>query len=106
MPGTHDYDEKKHKERVKKLKAKTSKMRLAVVEKKPYKLTKTDKKRQKEFGDFVVKQEKHNEEVRKEYNKMFGGGTGPIEQSYFTVGGARRNKPVSGASRKKPRNNQ
>lgn len=105
MPGTHDYDEKKHKERVKKLKAKTSKMRLAVVEKKPYKLTKTDKKRQKEFADFVVKQEKHNEEVRKEYNKMFDG-TGPIEQSYFTVGGARRNKPVSGASRKKPRNNQ
>jgi len=34
MPGTHDYDEKKHKERVKKLKAKTSKMRLAVVKKK------------------------------------------------------------------------
>ena len=31
MPGTHDYDEKKHKERVKKLKAKTSKMRLAIV---------------------------------------------------------------------------
>ncbi len=31
MPGTHDYDEKKHKERVKKLKAKTSKMRLAVA---------------------------------------------------------------------------
>ena len=33
MPGTHDYDEKKHKERVKKLKAKTSKMRLAVIKK-------------------------------------------------------------------------
>jgi hypothetical protein len=31
MPGEHDYDEKKHKERVKKLKAKTSKMRLAAV---------------------------------------------------------------------------
>ena len=34
MPGTHDYDEKKHKERVKKLKAKTSKLRLAIVNKK------------------------------------------------------------------------
>jgi len=31
MPGTHDYDEKKHKERVKKLKAKTSKMRLKIA---------------------------------------------------------------------------
>lgn len=31
MPGTHDYDEKKHKERVKKLKAKTSKMRLGNI---------------------------------------------------------------------------
>lgn len=28
----HDYDEKKHKERVKKLKAKTSKMRLESLE--------------------------------------------------------------------------
>lgn len=32
MPGMHDYDEKKHKERVKKLKAKTSKMRLESLE--------------------------------------------------------------------------
>jgi len=32
MPGDHDYDEKKHKERVKKLKAKTSKMRLAIFD--------------------------------------------------------------------------
>ena len=32
MPGEHDYDEKKHKERVKKLKAKTSKMRLAIFD--------------------------------------------------------------------------
>ncbi len=41
MPGMHDYDEKKHKERVKKLKAKTSKMRLAVaaVDAEPTKVT-------------------------------------------------------------------
>ena len=36
MPGDHGYDEKKHKERVKKLKAKTSKMRLAAINNRPW----------------------------------------------------------------------
>ena len=31
MPGNHDEEEKEHKRRINKLKAKTSKMRLAVV---------------------------------------------------------------------------
>jgi len=113
MPGTHDYDEKKHKERVKKLKAKTSKMRLAIVtgpgprrditlgnkkytidefedhmastdrptysgeipkSKKSapakYKLTKTDIKRQKEFSDFMRKQDIANKKVDKEFNRL------------------------------------
>ena len=34
MPGNHDEEEKEHKRRINKLKAKTSKMRLAVVKKK------------------------------------------------------------------------
>ena len=34
MPGNHDEEEKEHKRRINKLKAKTSKMRLAVIKKK------------------------------------------------------------------------
>ena len=34
MPGQHSDEERERKERIKKLKAKTSKMRLAVVKKK------------------------------------------------------------------------
>ena len=34
MPRNHDEEEKEHKRRINKLKAKTSKMRLAVVKKK------------------------------------------------------------------------
>ena len=88
MPGTHDYDEKKHKERVKKLKAKTSKMRLAVATfkpsapKKPYKLTKTDKKRRRKLMDSIRKTEASNEEVRLKFNQMFypgGDGAKPTE---------------------------
>jgi hypothetical protein len=38
MPGEHGYDneEKERKQRIKKMKAKTSKMRLAIVEDSPY----------------------------------------------------------------------
>tara|TARA_R100000963_G_C4624687_1_gene91216 strand:+ start:107 stop:421 length:315 start_codon:yes stop_codon:yes gene_type:complete len=100
LSGGHSEKEKEHKERIKKLKARTSKMRVAVstfkpsAPKKPYKLTKTDKKRQKEFGDFVVQQEKNNEEVRKKFNKKFypGGNGAKPEPSYFTPSGARRTK--------------
>ena len=42
MPGNHDEEEKEHKRRINKLKAKTSKMRLAVMDgygkKSPYPL--------------------------------------------------------------------
>ena len=34
MPGNHDEEEKEHKRRINKLKAKTSKMRLAAIKKK------------------------------------------------------------------------
>ena len=54
MPGTHDYDEKKHKERVKKLKAKTSKMRLAIVNKKKKKTAEElEEERYNKAGNFV-----------------------------------------------------
>ena len=98
MSGGHSEKEKEHKERIRKLKAKTSKMRIAAstfkpsAPKKPYKLTKADKKIQKDIGNFVVQQEKDNEEVRKKFNNKFypGGDGAKPAPSYFTPNGARR----------------
>ena len=52
MPGNHDEEEKEHKRRINKLKARTSKMRLAAVKKKKS-AEQIEEERYNKAGNFV-----------------------------------------------------
>ena len=84
--GYPNESEQERKQRIKKLKAKTSKMRLAVSTFKPSTPTKRkpmdkeQKKQRRKLMDSIRKTEASNEEVRLKFNQMFypgGGGAKP-----------------------------
>jgi|APSaa5957512535_1039671.scaffolds.fasta_scaffold395168_2 hypothetical protein len=106
LSGNHSEKEKEHKERIRKLKAKTSKMRLAVSSFKPSTPTKRvpmdkeQKNQRRRLRDSIRKTEASNEAVRLKFNQMFypgGGGAKPSEsvlppKRNYTK---RRNKPTN-----------
>ena len=105
MPGDHEQQERERKQRIKKLKARTSKMRLAVSSFKPSTPTKRvpmdkeQKNQRRRLRDSIRKTEASNEAVRLKFNQMFypgGGGAKPSEsvlppKRNYT----RKNKPTN-----------
>ena len=88
MPGNHDKEEKEHKRRINKLKARTSKMRLAVMDgygkKSPYPLPRYFEKDYEAFHDKIQDpafhfsepwkdiDESYKRKLRPHYRKQFG----------------------------------
>ena len=106
MPEGHGYpneSEQERKQRIKKLKARTSKMRLAVSSFKPSTPTKRvpmdkeQKNQRRRLRDSIRKTEASNEAVRIEFNRVTGMNSKPAEsvlppKRNYTK---RRNKPTN-----------
>ena len=101
MPEDHSEEERERKKRVNKLKARTSKMRLAASTFKPstkrVPMDKEQKNQRRRLRDSIRKTEASNEAVRIEFNRVTGMNSKPAEsvlppKRNYTK---RRNKPTN-----------